>query len=300
VAAKFCFLKVASVKKHLRSVHQVDTSRIYGNDLYKGFMIRAQDGLLQRYLHAFWRHRVFTGAMRRYWNEGHNQNFILLKLLVENQNYITNVDDTEAEEYSGSFPRRANKIWMNLIAPFSQSDDSDFLDDEEQDSSYALSQPMFEKPESIEDELIRHLRNKREKSRGRSHGYDSSSGESQDEDEDSVLSIGDADSYVQESDSSEDEWVISKLAKKRGKKAAPEKRRRRIKTHSHLENKDDDIVDLSDGGKYNTNTGQMYRLKKSNWSSGESDEDTSTHSVRKNDIAKRRRKKVIIIESDDD
>ncbi len=39
IAAKFCFLKVASVKAHLRSVHNVDTSGIYGNDLYKGFMV---------------------------------------------------------------------------------------------------------------------------------------------------------------------------------------------------------------------------------------------------------------------
>ncbi len=265
--------------------------------------IRAQDGLLQRYLHAFWRHRVFTGAMRRYWNEGHNQNFILLKLLVENQNYVSD-GDTETEEYSRSFPHRANKIWMTLMAPFSQqSDDSDFLDDEEQESSHALSQPMFEKPESIEDELIRHLRNKREKLRGRSHGYDSSSDESQDgdEEEDSILSMGDEDSYVEESESSEDEWVTSKLAKKRGKKVAPEKKRRRIKTLSRVNKEDDEIVDLSDGSKQKTLTAKMHTShQKSNLSSSESDEDINTsHSMRRITMSKRH-KKVTIIDSDED
>eukprot|EP00555_Chaetoceros_dichaeta_P015700 CAMPEP_0198258800 /NCGR_PEP_ID=MMETSP1447-20131203/8135_1 /TAXON_ID=420782 /ORGANISM="Chaetoceros dichaeta, Strain CCMP1751" /LENGTH=254 /DNA_ID=CAMNT_0043946017 /DNA_START=68 /DNA_END=828 /DNA_ORIENTATION=+ len=88
VASMFCFRKLVQVKAHIRNVHNLDTKMVEGNDLYKNFMIRAQDGLLQRYLHTFWKDKIFPGAMQKYWFEGNNANFVLLRMLVDKVEYM--------------------------------------------------------------------------------------------------------------------------------------------------------------------------------------------------------------------
>jgi len=126
------------------------------------------------------------------------------------------IDDSY--RYSESFRRRAVKMWTNLTAPYSKSDDSDFIDSEEENSDDVV-RPTFERPESIEDEFIQHLRRKRENARGRKHGYDSSSDESaeeqseDDDEEDEIIEVGEKDEQDHAIESSEDEWVASKLLK---------------------------------------------------------------------------------------
>jgi hypothetical protein len=41
VASTFCFRLLTGVKNHLRAVHNVDTKKISGNDLFKRFQVRS-------------------------------------------------------------------------------------------------------------------------------------------------------------------------------------------------------------------------------------------------------------------
>jgi hypothetical protein len=52
VSSTFCFLKVKAVRIHLQDVHSVDLGELKGNDLFKRFMIRSPDGLLQHFVRS--------------------------------------------------------------------------------------------------------------------------------------------------------------------------------------------------------------------------------------------------------
>ena len=39
-AASFCFRKVTEVKAHLKNIHNENPSSLFGNDLFKRFMVR--------------------------------------------------------------------------------------------------------------------------------------------------------------------------------------------------------------------------------------------------------------------
>jgi len=175
VASKFCFRKITQMKNHLRSDHCVDTSILFSNDLFKRFQIRAQDGLVQRHLHAYWQGRkgrgtgALVGAMRQYWDEGHNQSFILLRYFIENQYDVTlhqnNEADVETENFCLSFPKRSKDIWRCLSAPYQKGDlddNEDFIDDNEEYSDEGPGHNFNDAPASdCEDKMVQELRRRR-------------------------------------------------------------------------------------------------------------------------------------------
>jgi len=182
-------------------------------------------------------------------------------------------DSGQSQVFSTSFPKRAQKIWLSLMAPYSKSDDSDFIEDGEDDvdgNSMSI-RPIFEKPECVENTLIEHLKQRRMASQGPRHGYDSSSSDSSSgscsdssdhkelSEEDSVLSIlhvsgddaDDEEHLAEEIVSSEDEWMKNKRKKKnRGKRSGSVKKRSRIQRKGLKESDgddedEDDFVDLA-------------------------------------------------------
>ena len=250
---------------------------------------------MQRYLHAFWKHNIFSGAMRKFWYEGHNQSFILLRILVEQHQCIEeNNPDDILPSFSESFPRRAAKMWTNLSAPYSNSDASDFIESEEGED-FSSHHPFFEKPESIEDELLQHLKMKRENARGKRHAYDStSSDESEIEEysssEDEILEVGSVNEEDFTEESSEDDWVASKRAKARDKKM-PSKNKKLIKSARTDSDDDGDSVLFVSSSPSKTASRQIETLATS------SDEsDVKEPPSKKNRIST----KVTIIDSDEE
>ena len=129
--------------------------------------------------------------MRAYWAEGHNQSYILLRIMVERRQLIatmqqheqlaaTSQERLEEETFCKSFENRAKKIWSTLMGPYRRDDEdvNDFITDEiddAEDGEEQTQRPVFEKPESdLEDQFIQHLRKKR---MSKKHGFDSSSSE---------------------------------------------------------------------------------------------------------------------------
>eukprot|EP00934_Nitzschia_sp_Nitz4_P003344 Nitzschia sp. Nitz4//scaffold32_size149145//53853//56447//NITZ4_002875-RA/size149145-processed-gene-0.121-mRNA-1//-1//CDS//3329548057//3334//frame0 len=127
LASEFCFLLLAKVKKHLRDDHHVQTRGIQGNDLYQRYRIRAQDGLLQRYLHNQWRRiqaTTFQGAMSIYWRSGHNQSFVYLLDRLKSDE-----PSDEARDFFDSMQSRAELDWDQVSLPFSRDRARDDLKD---------------------------------------------------------------------------------------------------------------------------------------------------------------------------
>jgi len=232
--------------------------------------------------------------MRKYWHEGHNQSYILLRILIERQQYMQEYNPECVDNaFSGSFPQRAVKIWQNLSAPYSKSDASDFIESGEEEIVEEVH-PVFERPENIEDDLVQHLRTRREIARSRKHGYDSSSdsssSESQDEDidqedeEDEIIDINDEDDgdvYIEES--SEDEWVARKRTMGRRKKFPT-----RLKTKkAGLGSDDESSLEFARP----TGSRKVNNLD----SSDESDDNSASSGKQKTPI-----KKVHILESDEE
>lgn len=322
VAACFCFHKLSQVKNHVRVIHNIDTSNVEVNDFFKRFMIRAQDGLLQRYLRAFWKHRIFAGAMRKYWFEGHNQNYILLRVVIDHREYMNEIDHGFTEDhFCKSFQRRAVKIWRGLSAPYSRLCESDFIDSGEEDIE-EIPHPIFEPPpEDVEGAFVEHLRKKIQSTQGRKHGYDTSSSdddddgskEGSDDDEDEVIFVDggdDEDIYVEES--SEDDWMASKRAKKRDES-------KRIKKGRFKHNKDGLSGSEDDEVFVRPNTKSIARKVATQLSSSDDESDSDEQSLdekrsshdeqssddhsRSSDELKVRNtpsKKVTILDSDDD
>ena len=150
-ASAFCFTKVAKLKVHIREDHRADTKGIQGNDMYARYKIRAPDGLLQRWLKNTNRFETYQGDMRRYWNEGNNQNFVyLLQLMQRAEIYreiLQDEDDEDrdvAEDYLvvartffESFADRVQHDWERLSSPFLKSKGEDLkgflVDDEDEE-----------------------------------------------------------------------------------------------------------------------------------------------------------------------
>ena len=143
---------------------------------------------MQRHLHAYWRGQVLVGAMQRYWYEGHNQSYILLRYLIEERN-IDHSSIPSNEESSGdidlefcfSFPNRAKKIWNRISAPYEKGADSDLCDfiDEDENIENEGIRPMPHAIESadanFEDNLVQELRRRRKLSTVASGKSDSES-----------------------------------------------------------------------------------------------------------------------------
>ena len=173
--------------------------------------------------------------MRSYWAEGHNQSYILLRILVERRQVVELLgdkvqrrsddnEDDEVEAFSQSFVNRGKKIWNTLMSPYRRDDEdvNEFIadDNDVEDEEVETQRPVFEKPESdIEDAFVKHLREKRLATK---HGYDTSSNEEDDSSsEDESIGVvddddSDYDGIVEEEEkeeSSEDEWVAKKSYK---------------------------------------------------------------------------------------
>eukprot|EP00550_Attheya_septentrionalis_P001274 CAMPEP_0198284908 /NCGR_PEP_ID=MMETSP1449-20131203/4279_1 /TAXON_ID=420275 /ORGANISM="Attheya septentrionalis, Strain CCMP2084" /LENGTH=950 /DNA_ID=CAMNT_0043982129 /DNA_START=181 /DNA_END=3033 /DNA_ORIENTATION=+ len=260
VASTFCFRNMATVKQHLRHVHAVNTSGLDGNNLYNRFKIRAPDGLLQQHTHT----------MSSYWRSGNNHSFVYLLALVDERTHHNLERETEednnmdaiigyesVEEFSRSFPNRAQKLWNAVSAPYTsgyQDDEiGDFIVDgdvESEEEEEHVPPPMIHNPEeshlSPEEEIASKLREIRKRKRiGELSSESDSEHEEEDvsEDELEVLKprvyqsdIVDTDSGEDDLDASDqsedDDWMRNKRKKSKTflnkKKRAISKRKNRI------------------------------------------------------------------------
>ncbi len=107
VASSFCFLKMKDVRMHMQEAHSVDLGELKGNDLFKRFMIRSPDGLLQHY----------TSDMWDYWRDESNRNLFrnLVQLLEDNED---NNSSPIQSDFCTSFPNRGRKIWEKVSGPY--------------------------------------------------------------------------------------------------------------------------------------------------------------------------------------
>jgi len=86
-ASTFCFNSQAKLKHHLRDGHDIDTKVVTGNELYKRFQVRTQDGLLQRYIKRQLSGDALQGHLQSYWLSGNNHDFVHLLDLVDTLEY---------------------------------------------------------------------------------------------------------------------------------------------------------------------------------------------------------------------
>jgi hypothetical protein len=239
-ASCFCFGKVASLKRHLRDDHMVETKGITGNDLYQRYRVRGTDGLLQRYLHNHRNrshHSTFQGSMQRYWFDGANQSFVCLLEMLDRADAFRDVLDNRnatddlrehaeayfeiARDFFESFQNRAQTEWEQLSSPFqnhAQKDDlRDFLADEDSEDDGEDQYPHFlahRHLERDEDSDPNDLVHKLERKYADGNPQDSSEDE---EDEISVSSVLNRKGYYSEEEEPKDEWVASIQKKKRKK-----------------------------------------------------------------------------------
>jgi hypothetical protein len=244
-ASAFCFTKVAKLKVHIREDHRVDTKGIQGNDLYARFKIRAPDGLLQRWLKNTNRSGVFQGDMRRYWNEGNNQNFVyLLQLMQRAEIYreiLQDEDDEDrdvAEDYLlvartffESFADRVQYDWKRLSSPFFKSKGEDLkgflVDDEDEEDEiphFIAQRELAGQAEEASDanDLVSKIQRKYTEHEDDS---DDDVSEEAEEDENAVDENGEDDSVVDDEVPNgyyseveeEDDWVKDIKSKRKSK-----------------------------------------------------------------------------------
>ncbi len=240
--------------------------------------------------------------MRAYWAEGHNQSYILLRILVERRQVMTTLaendeeiasqqasqQEEEEDAFSKSFENRGKKIWSTLMAPYQRDDEdvNEFITDDIgiEDGEEIIQRPVFEKPEAdLEDQFVEHLRKKR---LDKKHGYDSSSNEEDDSSSSEDISIGvnDSDSdyegNVEEEVESEDEWVTKKRTKakpswKNSKKPLTRKTTRLQKSIIN----DDDDDDDDDNDMFSANEGVLSKNKNGHEHKGTFPEEDDSGSV---------------------
>jgi hypothetical protein len=255
-AACFCFGKVANLKKHLRNDHSAETKGIQGNDLYQRFRIRGQDGLLQRYLHKYWKKMncpTFQGAMQKYWFEGHNQSFVYLLNLMEDAHTFLEViqrgnsedDNLERAEtffdvataFFQSIQGRAQLEWEQISAPFLRGTQQDELEDfvveggdDPEDALPHFSahrQFLQQEEDSTPNDFLHKLERKVEElERGGSSGEeDEVPGESGDEGNEDVVSVTSdlkRRGYYSEEEEEKDEWMRNLQDRRKLKKSPAE------------------------------------------------------------------------------
>lgn len=147
VAAGFCFKSIGSVKAHLRREHNCNTVRI-GSAVFNRYKVRAPDGLLQRYLAQ--KNHKSPGSMRRYWYEGHSEEYVYLLYQMEKweaHNANDSVHPTIA--FCGSFQDKDVDLWERICASFSDgnTDTQDFFAggiDAEGDDEATYPQHVFD------------------------------------------------------------------------------------------------------------------------------------------------------------
>lgn len=147
--------------------------------------------------------------MARYWNEGHSQNFILLKDRIDRRQLLEKVGGNGENSFCMSFPHRAKKLWNIISAPYlKEYDASDFIDDDNEVFDNGPRPMLFERPDlSVEEEIIQSLRNKR-------MSMDSSDEEGkQGDSEDFSVNPDDEMISLQSAGSSEDKWTKKKLSR---------------------------------------------------------------------------------------
>jgi hypothetical protein len=222
-ASQFCFKRVSGLKKHLRQDHNVDTRGIQGNELYKRYLVRAPDGLLQRWLSTLQINgQVKQGHMLMYWNQGNNQIFIqLLDLMTRVKVYSEGLFDAEfsdeekeeledyrneARDFFATFTTEVDQRWIDMSSPFLKSDENmdDFIasdmnvDEEEEDAKphAILHQQYLSKNDGSDDnDLVSKIQRK--------YAEESDSDDmSTDDDDDGELEFVDGE---QENDNDEDD-----------------------------------------------------------------------------------------------
>ena len=91
--------------------------------MFKGYQIRAADGLLQRWLKNNVR-TVNSTSMRRYWAEGNNLDFIeLLCLLVDHPR-----GDSANQRFFDSFADQVETLWETISGAFASEDEEELED----------------------------------------------------------------------------------------------------------------------------------------------------------------------------
>ena len=221
-ASQFCFKRVSDLKKHLRQDHNVDTRGIQGNELYKRYLVRAPDGLLQRWLSTLQINgQVKQGHMLMYWNQGNNQIFIqLLDLMTRVKVYSGGLFDAEfseeakeeledykneARDFFATFTTEVDQRWIDMSSPFLKSDENmdDFIandtnvDEEEEDAKphAILHQQYLSKNDGSDDnDLVSKIQRK--------YAEESDSNDMSTDDDDDGLEFVDGE---QENDNDEDD-----------------------------------------------------------------------------------------------
>ena len=305
VASTFSFLKMGSVRRHLKNEHNVDLKELKDNDLFKRFRIKSPDGLLQHFVRS---NSKYKDDMWRYWRDrdwGDERNIDKLRDLVQI------VVDTEEKKPSAShsdfctsFPNRAQQIWDKVSGPYTKkgvSDDEEgkFINDNESDSSDAEIK-MRENPyaettdESEEDEVAEYIEGLKERVEQSRRGDTSSSSsderESSDDEsrEESDTSEESDDASSERSDSEEDDLSGDPWLKQRAFKKSKQKQR----------SKNDEASD--DEAIFDSDNGQCMTCAKFTACDGQEEEESDDDNIFSSDVAKNGRKHVKFTASDDD
>ena len=211
--------------------------------------VRAQDGLLQRYLKkTSGRATTRQGEMLSYWYQGNNYTFLLLLSHIAQSALCRSIvkdrssdeDDAQAAEefllpaisYYESFADMTEDVWERVVSPFrkaSKDEIQDFLDDDEEDEpDYSAShRALHAQSEMAEFEREQHADEQRAAyfdSMGKDHDEDSS-----DSDEVEEVDASGQGCYEESSEEEQDEWEQGIKSKRvaRSRFQSPKKRNSR-------------------------------------------------------------------------
>jgi len=215
--------------------------------------VRAQDGLLQRWVMDFLGEGSLQGHLLSYWFGGNNYDFVHLLELVEAAEGVRDLAQTEnptrsmkekvkdakryvknAEDFFKSFDRDANALWERITGPYQMDDSADldgFIADEENDdgddddddrngeiSAMAVYREVERKAQEEEMRLDQEKFDRYRQLDEEIGDEADSNGELHDgedvEAEDDVKYTG----LVESSEEDEDEWVTQRSSRKRGRK----------------------------------------------------------------------------------
>lgn len=222
VASTFCFRLLKEVKHHITNIHKIDLSAIKGNDLFKGYQIRAPDGLLQRWLKIRFPRTIDAQDMRRYWADGYNRlDYLELAFLVDHDQLLRRTD----LQFYESFQDQALTLWEMISGAFERLENdelADFIVDEGHESDTSgISGPrninLFNEESDPEVEFVKRLRARRaaDSPSCSGHSEEHSNEESEgfgDDNESQMDSADDSDYNSEDSEEEEDdEWLSQKL-----------------------------------------------------------------------------------------
>jgi hypothetical protein len=221
LASRFCFTKIADVKRHLREVHHVDTKILDSNDLFARFKVRVGDGLLQRYIEKTARKgRTYQGDMRRYWNLGNNQTFVYLIHLMKRRTIGGDMaGEADSQAFFRSFENRAKHTWDVVSAPYhkaTREEVDDFIENEDVEEEDVQSHfAMHREIVNPADEIAEALKQRRLSQGGQLDSDDSSDDEEENESQatsdEHDANPDDIPGYYSEEEEEDDDWVKSRL-----------------------------------------------------------------------------------------